>query len=198
MSAEVVAAEPAGGEMDALCPGLLLPTSGEAGTGGSQGASNDCVAGTSPLTVGQSLLLTDASMAGDGAHAEAAEVEIFVEAVAGNVSLSSPGNTTGMATLRGQHYTRIKDPPRGASPCHATRPCVREAKASSLVPSVWKSRQDAPASLVGQVVWMCLPVTTPTTTRCECHPGQAMCSDQTGPLQPCTAPWVACPLSATC
>nr|XP_005279772.3 zinc finger protein 142 [Chrysemys picta bellii] len=94
MSAEVVTAEPAGGEMDALCPGLLLPTSGEAGTGGSQGTSSDCVAGTSPLTVGQSLLLTDASMAGDGAHAEAAEVEIFVEAVAGNVSLSSPGNTT--------------------------------------------------------------------------------------------------------
>ncbi|XP_065417443.1 zinc finger protein 142-like isoform X2 [Chrysemys picta bellii] len=94
MSAEVVTAEPAGGEMDALCPGLLLPTSGEAGTGGSQGTPSDCVAGTSPLTVGQSLLLTDASMAGDGAHAEAAEVEIFVEAVAGNVSLSSPGNTT--------------------------------------------------------------------------------------------------------
>ncbi|XP_065417431.1 zinc finger protein 142 isoform X2 [Chrysemys picta bellii] len=94
MSAEVVTAEPAGGEMDALCPGLLLPTSGEAGTGGRQGTPSDCVAGTSPLTVGQSLLLTDASMAGDGAHAEAAEVEIFVEAVAGNVSLSSPGNTT--------------------------------------------------------------------------------------------------------
>ncbi|XP_067385528.1 zinc finger protein 142 [Emydura macquarii macquarii] len=86
--------EPAGGEMDALCPELLLPTAGEVGSGGGHGASIESVVGTAPLTVGQSLLLTDASMAGDGARAEAADVEIFVEAVAGNVSLSSPGNAT--------------------------------------------------------------------------------------------------------
>uniref|UniRef100_K7GA06 Zinc finger protein 142 n=1 Tax=Pelodiscus sinensis TaxID=13735 RepID=K7GA06_PELSI len=93
MNAEV-AAEPAGGEMDALCPGLLLPISGEAGTGENPGASSACMAGPAPLTVGQSLLLTDASMAGDGAHAEAADVEIFVEAVSDNMSLSSTGNAT--------------------------------------------------------------------------------------------------------
>lgn len=80
--------------MDALCPGLLLPISGEAGTGENPGASSACMAGPAPLTVGQSLLLTDASMAGDGAHAEAADVEIFVEAVSDNMSLSSTGNAT--------------------------------------------------------------------------------------------------------
>ncbi|XP_074857614.1 zinc finger protein 142 isoform X2 [Carettochelys insculpta] len=89
-----VAAEPAGGEMDALCPGLLLPIAGEEGAKGSQGAPSACLAEPAPLTVGQSLLLTEASVAGDGAPAEAADVEIFVEAVSGSVSLSSPGNAT--------------------------------------------------------------------------------------------------------
>uniref|UniRef100_A0A8C8VNK1 Zinc finger protein 142 n=1 Tax=Pelusios castaneus TaxID=367368 RepID=A0A8C8VNK1_9SAUR len=94
MSAEEEGAEPARGEMDRLCPKMLLHASGEEGTGSGHGASCGSVAGVAPLTVEQSLLLTDASMAGDGAHTEAADVEIFVEAVAGDVSLSSPGNTT--------------------------------------------------------------------------------------------------------
>ncbi|NXT21747.1 ZN142 protein, partial [Syrrhaptes paradoxus] len=84
VSAEVAVSEGASGEMEALCSGLLLPTPGEAGAVGSTGVANIGLAGTPPLTASQALLLAEASMPGEGAHAEGSNMEIFIEAVAGN------------------------------------------------------------------------------------------------------------------
>ncbi|KAF1461614.1 hypothetical protein FQV08_0008425, partial [Pygoscelis antarcticus] len=90
MSAEVAVSEGAGREMEALCSELLLPTPGEAGAVGSPGVASTGLAGTPPLTASQDLLLAEASMPGEGAHAEGSNVEIFIEAVAGNTHRTPP------------------------------------------------------------------------------------------------------------
>ncbi|KFQ94718.1 Zinc finger protein 142 [Nipponia nippon] len=95
MSAEVAVSEAAGGEMEALCSELLLPTPGEAGAVGSPGVASTSLAVAPPLTASRDLLLAEASMPGEGAHAEGGNVEIFIEAVAGNVTLSNTANATG-------------------------------------------------------------------------------------------------------
>ncbi|KAF1411313.1 hypothetical protein FQV22_0011200, partial [Spheniscus magellanicus] len=91
MSAEVAVSEGAGREMEALCSELLLPAPGEAGAVGSPGVASTGLAGTPPLTASQDLLLAEASMPGEGAHAEGSNVEIFIEAVAGNTHRAPPG-----------------------------------------------------------------------------------------------------------
>ncbi|NWH50101.1 ZN142 protein, partial [Fregata magnificens] len=91
MSAEVAVSEAAGGEMEALCSELLLPTPGEAGAVGSPGVASTGLAGTPPLTASQDLLLAEASMPGEEAHAEGSNVEIFIETVAGNTHRAPPG-----------------------------------------------------------------------------------------------------------
>ncbi|NXV98815.1 ZN142 protein, partial [Fregetta grallaria] len=91
MSAEVAVSEGASREMEALCSELLLPTAGEAGAVGSPGVASTGLAGTPPLTASQELLLAEASMPGEGAHAEGSNVEIFIEAVAGNTHRALPG-----------------------------------------------------------------------------------------------------------
>ncbi|NXW40611.1 ZN142 protein, partial [Nyctiprogne leucopyga] len=91
MSAEVAVSEGASREMEALCSELLLPALGEAGAVGSAGVASTGVAGTPPLTVTQDLLLADASMPREGARAEGSNVEIFIEAVAGNTHRGPPG-----------------------------------------------------------------------------------------------------------
>ncbi|NXJ43489.1 ZN142 protein, partial [Ciconia maguari] len=91
MSAEVAVSEAAGGEMEALCSELLLPAPGEAGAAGSPGVASTGLAGTPPLTASQDLLLAEASMSGEGAHVEGSNVEIFIEAVAGNTHRAPPG-----------------------------------------------------------------------------------------------------------
>ncbi|NXE78619.1 ZN142 protein, partial [Cochlearius cochlearius] len=91
MSAEVAVSEAASGEMEALCSELLLPTSGEAGAMGSPGAASTSLAGTPPLTASRDLLLAEASVPGEGTHAEGSNVEIFIEAVAGNTHRTPPG-----------------------------------------------------------------------------------------------------------
>uniref|UniRef100_A0A8D0KV00 Zinc finger protein 142 n=1 Tax=Strix occidentalis caurina TaxID=311401 RepID=A0A8D0KV00_STROC len=90
MSTEVAVSEGASREMEALCSELLLPTSGEAGAVGSPGVASTGLAGTPPLPASQDLLLAEASMTGEGAHAEGGNVEIFIEAVAGNGSAPEP------------------------------------------------------------------------------------------------------------
>ncbi|XP_065527663.1 zinc finger protein 142 isoform X2 [Lathamus discolor] len=94
MSAEVAVSEDASREMEALCSELLLPTSGEAGAVGSSGVASASPARTPPLTASQDLLLAEAPMPGEGVHAEGNNVEIFIEAVAGNMALSSPASAT--------------------------------------------------------------------------------------------------------
>ncbi|XP_014810096.1 PREDICTED: zinc finger protein 142 isoform X2 [Calidris pugnax] len=94
MSAEVAVSEGTGREMEVLCSELLPPAPGEAGAVGSPGAASASLAGTPPLTASQDLLLAEASMPGEGAHAEGSNVEIFIEAVAGNVTLSNTANAT--------------------------------------------------------------------------------------------------------
>uniref|UniRef100_A0A8C8A8S6 Zinc finger protein 142 n=1 Tax=Otus sunia TaxID=257818 RepID=A0A8C8A8S6_9STRI len=94
MSTEVAVSEGASREMEALCSELLLPASGEAGAVGSPGVASTGLAGTPPLPASQDLLLAEASMTGEGAHAEGGNVEIFIEAVAGNVTLSNTANAT--------------------------------------------------------------------------------------------------------
>ncbi|KGL86405.1 Zinc finger protein 142 [Charadrius vociferus] len=91
MSAEVAVSEGASREMEALCSELLLPTPGEAGAMGSPGVASTSLAGTPSLTAGQDLLLTEASMPGEGTHAEGSNMEIFIEAVAGNTHRAPPG-----------------------------------------------------------------------------------------------------------
>lgn len=95
MSAEVAVSEAASGEMEALCSELLLPAPGEAGAMGSPGAASTGLAGTPPLTASRDLLLAEASVPGEGTQAEGSNVEIFIEAVAGNVTLSNAANATG-------------------------------------------------------------------------------------------------------
>uniref|UniRef100_A0A8B9J1I5 Zinc finger protein 142 n=1 Tax=Amazona collaria TaxID=241587 RepID=A0A8B9J1I5_9PSIT len=94
MSAEVAVSEGASREMEALCSELLVPTPGEAGAVGSSGVASTSPARTPLLTASQDLLLAEASMPGEGAHAEGNNVEIFIEAVAGNMALSNPANAT--------------------------------------------------------------------------------------------------------
>uniref|UniRef100_A0A8C0FFY1 Zinc finger protein 142 n=1 Tax=Bubo bubo TaxID=30461 RepID=A0A8C0FFY1_BUBBB len=101
MSTEVAVSEGASREMEALCSELLLPTSGEAGAVGSPGVASTSLAGTPPLPASQDLLLAEASMTGEGAHAEGGNVEIFIEAVAGNMTLSNTANATGMGCREG-------------------------------------------------------------------------------------------------
>ncbi|XP_075613048.1 zinc finger protein 142 isoform X2 [Balearica regulorum gibbericeps] len=95
MSAEVAVSEGASREMETLCSELLLPTPGEAGAVGSTGVASTGLAGTPPLTGSQDLLLAEAPMPEEGAHTEGSNVEIFIEAVAGNVTLSNAANATG-------------------------------------------------------------------------------------------------------
>ncbi|XP_026708767.1 zinc finger protein 142 isoform X4 [Athene cunicularia] len=94
MSTEVAVSEGASRQMEALCSELLLPTSGEAGAVGSPGVASTGLAATPLLPASQDLLLAEASMAGEGAHTEGGNVEIFIEAVAGNVTLSNTANAT--------------------------------------------------------------------------------------------------------
>ncbi|XP_071603785.1 zinc finger protein 142 isoform X3 [Heliangelus exortis] len=94
MSTEVAVSDGAGKEMEALCSELLLPALGEAGAVGSPGVASTGLAGTPLLTASQDLMMAEASMPGEGAHAEGSNVEIFIEAVAGNVTLSSAANAT--------------------------------------------------------------------------------------------------------
>ncbi|NXW21889.1 ZN142 protein, partial [Circaetus pectoralis] len=91
MSAEVAVSEGPSRDMEALCSELLLPTPGEAGAVGSPGVASTSLAGTPTLTASQDLLLAEASMPGEGAHAEGSNVEIFIEAVAGNTHRAPPG-----------------------------------------------------------------------------------------------------------
>ncbi|NXM70111.1 ZN142 protein, partial [Serilophus lunatus] len=91
MSAAMTVSGGASREMEALCSELLLPTPGEARAVGSPGVASTTLAGTPPLTTGQELLLAEASMPGEGAHAEGGNVEIFIEAVAGNTHRAPPG-----------------------------------------------------------------------------------------------------------
>ncbi|XP_068805004.1 zinc finger protein 142 isoform X1 [Struthio camelus] len=90
----MAASEAAGREMEVLCSELLLPTPGDTGAVGSPGAASAGLTGTPPLTMSQRLLLAEASMPGEGAHAEESSMEIFIEAVAGNVTLSNAANAT--------------------------------------------------------------------------------------------------------
>lgn len=96
MSAAVTVSEGASREMEALCSELLLPTPGEVGAVGSPGVASTGLSGTPPLAASQDLLLGEASMPGEGAHSEGSNVEIFIEAVAGNVILSNAASATGM------------------------------------------------------------------------------------------------------
>ncbi|NXV95257.1 ZN142 protein, partial [Calonectris borealis] len=91
MSAEVAVSEGASREMEALCSELLLPTSGEAGAMGSPGVASTGLAGTPPLTASRDLLLAEASMPGEGAHAEGSNVEIFIEAEHFKTHRAPPG-----------------------------------------------------------------------------------------------------------
>ncbi|NWW73388.1 ZN142 protein, partial [Climacteris rufus] len=91
MSTAVTVSEGASKEMEALCSELLLPTPGEAGAVGSPGVASTALAGTPPLTASQDLLLAEASMPGEGAHAEGSNVEIFIEAVTGNTHRAPSG-----------------------------------------------------------------------------------------------------------
>ncbi|NXD06116.1 ZN142 protein, partial [Nothocercus nigrocapillus] len=94
----VETAEAAGGEMEALCSELLLPTLGDAGAVGSAGAASTSLTGTPAVTVSPRLLLAEAAVPGEEGHAEGGNMEIFIEAVAGN------------------HFRRHRGP-RGALPC---------------------------------------------------------------------------------
>ncbi|NXP54519.1 ZN142 protein, partial [Heliornis fulica] len=83
--------EVTGGEMEALCSDLLHPMLAEPRAVGSDGVASGGLAGTPVLTAGQDLLLAEASMPGEGAHDEGNNVEIFIEAVAGNTHRAPPG-----------------------------------------------------------------------------------------------------------
>ncbi|NXS88290.1 ZN142 protein, partial [Erpornis zantholeuca] len=113
MSAAVTVSEGASREMEALCSGLLLPTPGEVGAVGSPGVASTGLAGTPPLAASQDLLLAEASMPGEGAHSEGSNVEIFIEAVAGNVTLSNAASATGQLK---EHF-KTHRAPLGALPC---------------------------------------------------------------------------------
>ncbi|XP_061861081.1 zinc finger protein 142 isoform X2 [Colius striatus] len=131
MSAERAVSEGGSREMEALCSELLLPAPAEAGAVGSPGVASTSLAGAPPLTTSQDLLLAEASIPGEGAHAEGSNVEIFIEAVAGNVTLSNAANATEVlvkvvelyfcercgqsfseASLLSQHHCLLLAPPR--------------------------------------------------------------------------------------
>lgn len=101
MSAEVAVSEGARREMEALCSELHLLTPGEAGAVESSGVASTSPARTPLLTTSQDLLLAEASMPGEGVHAEGNNVEIFIEAVAGNMVLSNPASATGIGCREG-------------------------------------------------------------------------------------------------
>ncbi|NXB54966.1 ZN142 protein, partial [Leucopsar rothschildi] len=103
MSAAVTVSEGASREMETLCSELLLPTPGEVGAVGSPGMASTGLAGTPPLAASQDLLLAEASMPGEGAHAEGSNVEIFIEAVAGNTHRAPSGALP--CPERGCHFT---------------------------------------------------------------------------------------------
>ncbi|NWV79128.1 ZN142 protein, partial [Dasyornis broadbenti] len=102
-STAVTVSEGASSEMEALCSELLLPTPGEVGAVGSPGVVSTGLAGTPPLATSQDLLLSEASMPGEGAHAEGSNVEIFIEAVAGNTHRAPSGALP--CPERGCHFT---------------------------------------------------------------------------------------------
>ncbi|NXA32765.1 ZN142 protein, partial [Eudromia elegans] len=77
-------AEAASGEMETVCSELLLPAPGDAGAVGSPSATSTGLTGTPAMTVSPRLLLAEAAVPGEGAHAEGGNMEIFIEAVAGN------------------------------------------------------------------------------------------------------------------
>ncbi|NXU99774.1 ZN142 protein, partial [Cettia cetti] len=91
MSTAVTVSEGASREMETLCSELLLPTPGVVGAMGNPGVASAGLAGTPPLAASQDLLLAEASMPGEGAHSEGSNVEIFIEAVAGNTHRSPSG-----------------------------------------------------------------------------------------------------------
>ncbi|NWU32783.1 ZN142 protein, partial [Dyaphorophyia castanea] len=103
MSAAVTVSEGASREMEALCSELLLPTPGEVGAVGNPGVASTGLAGTPPLAASQDLLLAEASMPGEGAHSEGSNVEIFIEAVAGNTHRAPSGALP--CPERGCHFT---------------------------------------------------------------------------------------------
>ncbi|NXP30284.1 ZN142 protein, partial [Leiothrix lutea] len=103
MSTAVTVSEGASREMETLCSELLLPTPGVVGAMGSSGVASTALAGTPPLAASQDLLLAEASMPGEGAHAEGSNVEIFIEAVAGNTHRAPSGALP--CPERGCHFT---------------------------------------------------------------------------------------------
>ncbi|NXM52852.1 ZN142 protein, partial [Illadopsis cleaveri] len=103
MSTAVAVSEGASREMETLCSELLLPTPGVVGAMGSSGVASTGLAGTPPLAASQELLLAEASMPGEGAHAEGSNVEIFIEAVAGNTHRAPLGALP--CPERGCHFT---------------------------------------------------------------------------------------------
>ncbi|KFO52774.1 Zinc finger protein 142 [Corvus brachyrhynchos] len=103
MSAAVTVSEGASREMESLCSELLLPTPGEVGAVGSPGVASTGLAGTASLAASQDLLLAEASMPGEGAHSEGSNVEIFIEAVAGNTHRAPLGALS--CPERGCHFT---------------------------------------------------------------------------------------------
>ncbi|NXR64376.1 ZN142 protein, partial [Rhadina sibilatrix] len=103
MSTAVTVSEGASREMETLCSELLLPTPGVVGAMGSPGVASTGLAGTPPLAASQDLLLAEASMPGEGAHAEGSNVEIFIEAVAGNTHRAPSGALP--CPERGCHFT---------------------------------------------------------------------------------------------
>ncbi|NXO33263.1 ZN142 protein, partial [Locustella ochotensis] len=103
MSTAVTVSEGASREMETLCSELLLPTPGVVETTGSPGVASTGLAGTPLLAASQDLLLAEASMPGEGAHAEGSNVEIFIEAVASNTHRAPSGALP--CPERGCHFT---------------------------------------------------------------------------------------------
>ncbi|NXY37924.1 ZN142 protein, partial [Pomatorhinus ruficollis] len=103
MSTAVTVSEGASREMETLCSELLLPTPGVVGAMGTSGVASTGLSGTPPLAASQDLLLAEASMPGEGAHAEGSNVEIFIEAVAGNAHRAPLGALP--CPERGCHFT---------------------------------------------------------------------------------------------
>ncbi|NXU49418.1 ZN142 protein, partial [Turnix velox] len=92
MSTDVAVSEGASREMESLCSELLLPTAGEAGAVGSPEVAGGDLAGTPALPARQDLLLGDAPSPGEGTQDGGSNVEIFIEAVAGNTHRAPPGS----------------------------------------------------------------------------------------------------------
>ncbi|NXO32136.1 ZN142 protein, partial [Cisticola juncidis] len=103
MSTAVTVSEGASREMETLCSELLLPTPAVVGAMGSPSVASTGLAGTPSLAAGQNLLLAEASMPGEGAHAEGSNVEIFINSVAGNTHRAPSGALP--CPERGCHFT---------------------------------------------------------------------------------------------